>query len=216
MEQSNYQDSSSEDLRSGIPLFRFSDESINTIFNEGLDINLIFMLEIIARDQMSSAVFNHRAHKNWIQTLIRKQFLTGAGTISTKGAALLSELGAAVPGLSTYRPVADLFNVWWNSYPPTATFTHKGASFTSSQVKRIKKTLCRSHWDAILLEGEYTAEQIVQGTVNHIAMAIDESVKNKENRVQFIFNSERYIRERCFAPYIEKAESRESHDTIDI
>jgi len=215
MAQSNYQDSSSEDLGNGTPLFRFSDVEFTLIREADLDINCVFLLEAIARN-IGFSPPNNRILDRWKQTLTRKQFLTREGTVSTKGAALLAQLGAAVPGISTYRPTADLFKVWWNSYPPTATFTHKGVTFTSTQVKRIKEKLCREHWNEILLEGEYTAEQIIQGTVNHIAMAMEESVKEKKNRVHFIFNSERYIRERCFAPYIESQESKESNSTIDI
>lgn len=215
MEQSNYQDSSSEDLRSGTPLFHFSTEALSIIITAELDMNLLFTLEAEAIGTVTSAIPVSKLAA-WRQTLIRKQFLTGAGTISTKGAALLAQLGAAVPGLSTYRPVVDLFDIWWSSYPPTAAFTHKGTTFTSTQVKRIMKTKCREHWDTILLEGEYTADQIVQGTRNHIAMAMDESVKEKRNNVHYIFNSERYIRERCFAAYIENQESKVNHDTIDI
>lgn len=215
MEQSNYQDSSSEDLRSGTPLFHFSTENLFTIITAELDLNLLFALEAEALGVVTSAIPVSKLAA-WRQTLIRKQFLTREGKISTKGAALLAQLGATVPGLSTYRPTVDLFEIWWNTYPPNATFTHKGVTFTSSQVKRIKKTLCREHWNELLLEGEYTAEQIIKGTSNHIALAMDESVKSKENKIQFVFNSERYIRERCFAPYIKNTESQVNHDTIDI
>jgi hypothetical protein len=215
MEQSNYQDLSSEDLKNGTPLFRFSTDALFIIITAELDMNLLFTLEAEALGAVTSAIPISKLAA-WRQTLTRKQFLTREGRISTKGAALLAQLGAAVPGLSTYRPTADLFEIWWNSYPPTATFTHKGTVFTSTQVKRIKKTLCREHWDEILLGGEYTAEQIVQGTRNHIAMAMDESVKDKSNRVHYIFNSERYIREKCFAAYIQTQDSKVNHDTIDI
>lgn len=215
MAQTDDNNSPSEEVRSG-PLFRFGTGDIANIMNEGLDLNMVWILETLARKELSIDIIPSSKFSSWVQTLKRKQFLTEAGTVSTKGAALLAQLGATVPGLSTYMPTVDMFNIWWSSYPPTATFTYRGVSFTSSQVKRIKKTLCRRAWDEILLEGEYTADQIVNGTRNHIAMAMEESVKNKENRVHFIFNSERYIRERCFAPYIETVEAQVNHDTIDI
>lgn len=214
MEQSNYQESSNTS-GSGERLFRFNGVAIARILSEGLDFNLIFALE---SEALCSNIDNVNTGKfgNWRETLIRKQFLTKEGKLSTKGAALLEDLGGMTGGMSTYTPAVDLFSVWWNTYPPTAAFTHKGRTFESEQVKRIKKMECRKYWDEILLEGEFTAEQIIQGTKNHFEVAMDESVRKGENRVQFINNSLIYIREKLFAPFIERKKGSRNIDTIDI
>lgn len=216
MEPSNYQDSSSEDLRSGTPLFRFSSHAISRIFAEGLDLNHILALEMkVSPIDWVETTHPEKFH-NWEATLIRKQFLTKEGKLSTKGAALLSDLGGMTGGMSTYTPAVDAFIVWWNTYPPTAGFYIGGKMFESTTVRRIKKMLCREHWNEILLEGEYTAEQIIEGTKNHFDQAMNESLRSGENKVQYIANSERYLRERMFAPFIVAGRRSNNFDTIDI
>lgn len=204
MEQSKSPDSSN--------LFQFSKEQIEKIFNEGLDMNTIFMLEVIAKQIDTGKVYGTAKALGWTQTLTRKQFLTSEGKVSTKGRSLLLFLSGGE--VAKFHQKEDKFKTWWNAYPRTAQFKHKGVVFRSVQVKRIKEKECRTLWEECIAEG-YTPDQIIQGTMNHFQTAKDLSVKEKENKVQYINNSYTYLSRRAFVDYIEETEEKDI-DSVDI
>lgn len=206
-------DSSEKSLRAGEPLFRFNEASIKEMFDAGIDVNCLFILEVIAKEISLGEMFKEPKVQNWIQTLIRKQLLTKEGKVSTIGTALLQRLTGGK--VEKHVPEEDMFEVWWRVYPATGSFEWKGQSFPSTQNKRVKKKECRKVWEEILLE--YTPEEVIQGTANHFHLAMDLSVKNRKNEVHFISNSLTYLGNRLFVPYIgERKKGFDRIDTVDI
>lgn len=111
---------------------------------------------------------------------------------------------------NTRQEINNLFDLWWGVrgtegiYPSTDNFEYKGKIFQGVQKKNIKKEDCKSEFNKIIKLGEYTGEEIVEGTRNHIQIAKDDSIKKGKNQLSFIANSERYLRLRAFSPFITK------------
>lgn len=147
----------------------------------------------------------------WRITLIRKGYLTSEDKVTELGKSLLirgkidkviaenkAEVKKAVAKIKTD------FDKWWEAYPSSNYFVHRGVEFKGIQSKRIKKPLCKQHFQSFVDGGLFTAEEIIRATEFHIAMAKDMSVNRRDNQLSFIPNSERYLREQFFVPFIGK------------
>lgn len=112
--------------------------------------------------------------------------------------------------------INEAFDKWWGTrgtegiYPSTDFFIHEGKQFLGVQKKNIKKEDCKSEFRKIVLSGEYTSEEIIQGTSKHIETAKKDSIKKKTNQITFIGNSLRYLKERMFAPFVNTQEIKKT------
>lgn len=119
--------------------------------------------------------------------------------------------------------INEAFDKWWGTrnidgiYPSTNAFSYMGKDFNGVQKKTIKKEDCKAEFRKIVLSGEFTCEEILQGTENHLLMAKKDSLKRRENQISFIPASIRYLKERFFSPYIKKIETKiETDSSVDI
>jgi len=102
------------------------------------------------------------------------------------------------------------FDKWWHEiFPSTDNFEWKGKKFSGSRSLRIKKEVCKKYFQEMVKSGEFSADDINSGTENHVRNAMDQSLRSGENKVSYIANAERYLRERMFAPYIKLSVKKE-------
>lgn len=117
--------------------------------------------------------------------------------------------------------ITEQFNKWWGTreiegaYPSTNAFFYEGRKFSGSQAKKIKKEECRLEFQKIVLSGDFSAEEIIQGTENHILAAKRTSLRKGENQISFIPNSYRYLRERLFSAFIEATTETKKEQRVD-
>lgn len=187
----------------------------------GIDLNMLYLLEraYIAPLKVD---YNFNAKiKGWEQTLIRKGFLTEEGEITEEGrkvyTILSSQRGEKVVQYKKEKKekkvkVETDFDRWWNAFPASDNFVYKNKKFTGSRSMRIKKDLCVAKFKEIISEGKYTADDIIRGTENQVDAAKEESYRRGVNKVSYITNSERYLRERAFEPFIEMETRKKDED----
>ena len=101
------------------------------------------------------------------------------------------------------KPATTDFEEWWKTYPGTDGFDHKGKSFKGTRALRLSKDVCRLKFDKILLEGEYTGEQLIAALNYEVLQKKESSVDTKSNRMTFMQNSVTYLNQRAFEAYIE-------------
>lgn len=145
-----------------------------------------------------------------MQFLERKGYIDVQGKTTQAGKDLLAVLSSPASELlkkdvkkakKTNTEEKDSFEEWWKIYPGTDYFEHKGRTFKGTQSKKMKKEECRRLF-IIMCNSNFTAEEIIRATRFHVDMAKDTSYKKGENQISFIANSERYLRERKFEPFI--------------
>lgn len=113
------------------------------------------------------------------------------------------------------------FDKWWGTrteegiYPSTDNFVYKGRTFGGVQKKNIKKEECKSEFRKIILSGEYSADEVLNGTRNHINIAKEQSLKKGQNQLSFITNSERYLKLRAFASFIQTEVMKKNERTTE-
>ena len=139
------------------------------------------------------------------QTLIRKGLIsTSDEKITTEGTELLKFIESKeATKIVKRKPATTEFEEWWKAYPGTDTFTHKGKKFTGARSLRQNKDECRLRFDKILLEGEYTAAQMIEALEFDVLQKKENSVKTGTNRLSFMQNSFTYLNQRSFEPFIE-------------
>jgi hypothetical protein len=101
------------------------------------------------------------------------------------------------------RPATTDFEEWWKTYPGTDSFEYKGKTFKGTRALRLHKDDCRLKFDKILLEGEYTAAQLIAALNFEVTQKKETSVEHNENRLKFMQGSSVYLNQRAFEPFIE-------------
>lgn len=139
------------------------------------------------------------------QTLIRKGLIsTTDEKITTEGIELLRFIETKeATKIIKRKPDTTQFEEWWKVYPGTDTFAHKGKKFTGNRGLRQNKDECRLRFDKILLEGEYTAAELIEALEFDVLQKKENSVKTGTNRLSYMQNSLTYLNQRSYEPFIE-------------
>tara|TARA_R100000742_G_C4275876_1_gene96590 strand:+ start:530 stop:1078 length:549 start_codon:yes stop_codon:yes gene_type:complete len=101
------------------------------------------------------------------------------------------------------KPQATAFEEWWKTYPGTDTFTYEGRKFRGTRALRKDKQACKIKFDAIILEGDYTAEQLIKALKYEIEQKVLMSMKTKQNRLTYMQNSLTYLNQRTYEAFVE-------------
>lgn len=190
-------------------LFSFGINKFKSIVELGLDLNTAYMLGWYKLGLNTD--WSAPKMKAWEQTLVRKGLITDQGFITEEGRRVYDIIHSQGEGeVKEYKKekkekkvrVETDFDRWWNTYPATDNFVYKGKIFKGSQSKKIKKELCIAKFKEIIGEGKYTADDIIRATENHLQIAKEESYRRNDNKLSFIANSERYLRERMWEGYV--------------
>lgn len=153
-----------------------------------------------------------------IQTLLRKGLIDKNNKLTLKGEELVKSINSTEEVQTKKLALYDGFEDWWEIYPATNGFTYKNVRFAGIQSKRIKKSDCKNEFAKLIVSG-FTKEQIIEATKVHIETAKELSYKHKlrENQLTFVPNSLRYLKEKCFEPYINLVQSQKpSSNAVDI
>lgn len=139
------------------------------------------------------------------QSVRRKGLLSESNKITIIGKEVLSFMNEKTeePKIPKKKKTDTDFDRWWNLYPGTDTFTHKGQAFTGTRGMRVKKDECKLKFNNILLEGDYKADELIAALEYEVLQKKENSVKTKTNRLTFMQNSLTYLNQRSFEPFIE-------------
>jgi len=139
------------------------------------------------------------------QGLVRKGLITDDDKLTLSGHELLAFLATRgkAKKIIKRKPATTEFEDWWKAYPGTDTFTYKGKTFTGNRTLKSAKDECRLKFDKILLEGEYTAAQLIEALTFDVLQKKEASVKQMANKLTYMQNSLTYLNQRSYEPIIE-------------
>ena len=138
------------------------------------------------------------------QGLIRKGLITEEGGITLLGRTMVSFLEEEViEDIKKVEIPESCFDDWWKAYPGTDNFVHKSKRFSGTRSLRQKKDDCRVKFNKILLEGEYTCEELINALNYEVLQKKEASVKEKANKLSFMQNSLTYLNQRTFESFVE-------------
>lgn len=176
------------------------------LIKQGYTLDSVFLLKLIEGDVDITELCKNNVKINTLYLfLVRKGLVTQLdGKITTTGYELLRFMESKSRGKIVKRqPNVTGFEEWWKSYPGTDTFVHKGKKFAGSRSLRQNKEECLLKFDKILLEGEYTAKDLIDALLLDVHQKKESSVKLSTNKLTYMQNSLTYLNQRSFEPYIE-------------
>ena len=181
-------------------------EQFEELIKRGYNLDVIFLLKLIDdRFDVSPLCDVSMKIGSVYHSLIRKGLITPDDEkITTLGRDLLDFMNTKSSGrIIKRKPASTDFEEWWKAYPGTDSFEYKGKKFTGTRAIRKGKDECRLKFDKIILEGEYTAAQLIAALEYEVLQKKEASVATNSNRMTFMQNSVTYLNQRAFEPYIE-------------
>jgi hypothetical protein len=181
-------------------------EQFEELIKRGYNLDVIFLLKLID-DQFDVSPLCEGSMKiaSVYQSLIRKALITKDDEkLTLVGRDLLEFMDAKSTGrIIKRKPATTDFEEWWKTYPGTDSFEYKRKKFTGTRAIRKGKDECRLKFDKIILEGEYTAAQLIGALEYELLQKKESSVVTNSNRMTFMQNSVTYLNQRAFEAYIE-------------
>ena len=190
-------------------------QQFEELIKRGYNLDVIYLLKLIDEqyDVMPLCESSMKIDSTY-QTLIRKGLITRDDEkLTVLGRDLLVFLDTKTSTkIIRRRPATTDFEEWWKTYPGTDSFEYKNKKFTGTRAIRKGKDECRLKFDKILLEGEYTAVQLIAALNYEILQKKESSIETRSNRMTFMQNSVTYLNQRAFEPYIELINEGETVD----
>jgi len=183
-----------------------SPQQYEELIKRGHNLDVIFLLKLIDEQyDVSPLCKGSMKIASVYQSLIRKALITKDDEkLTVLGRDLLVFMDTKMnTKIVRRRPATTDFEEWWKTYPGTDAFEHKGKTFKGTRALRLHKDDCRLKFDKILLEGEYTAEQLIAALNFEVNQKKETSITENANRLKFMQGSSVYLNQRSYEPFIE-------------
>ena len=176
------------------------------LVKKGYSLDMIYLLKLIKSEaDISSLCERSERIKLVFTSLIRKNLVTESGDkVTTLGDEILEFMDTKLNSKLPKKEASPEFNKWWEAYPPTDSFVHRGQTFKGDRSLRKDRDNCRLKFEKILLEGDYTAEQLIDALKYEVLMKKDASVKFNTNKLKYMQNSLTYLNQRSYEAFIEQ------------
>ena len=180
-------------------------EQFEELIKKGYNLDVIFLLKLIDEQyDVSPLCDGSMKIASVYHSLIRKGLITNDDKLTTAGRDLLQFMNTKGGArIIKKKPATTDFEEWWKTYPGTDSFEYKGKSFKGTRSLRLYKDDCRLKFDKIILEGEYTAAQLIAALNYEILQKKEASIATNSNRLTFMQGSVVYLNQRTFEPFIE-------------
>lgn len=181
-------------------------QQFEELIKRSYNLDIIYLLKLIEEQYDITPLYKDSMKvASLYQSLIRKGLITDTDEkLTVLGKDLLEFVGAKDSRkIIKRKPATTDFEEWYKSYPGTDSFEYKGKTFKGTRAIRKGKDECRLKFDKILLEGDYTAEQLIAALKYEVLQKKESSVATGTNKLTFMQNSVTYLNQRSFEAYIE-------------
>jgi hypothetical protein len=181
-------------------------QQFEELIKKGYNLDIIFLLKLIDEQSDISELFKGSMKiDSMYQSLIRKGLITqNDEKLTLIGRDLLKFIDTETTvKIVRRKPATTDFEEWWKTYPGTDSFEHKGKTFKGTRALRLHKDDCRTKFNKIIIEGEYTAAQLIAALNFEVNQKKETSITENANRLKFMQGSSVYLNQRSFEPFIE-------------
>jgi hypothetical protein len=181
-------------------------QQFEELIKKGYNLDMMYLLKLIDEQyDVSPLCEGSMKIASVYQSLIRKGLITKDDEkLTLIGRDLLEFINAkSTSKIIRRKPATTDFEEWWKIYPGTDSFEYKGKKFTGTRAIRKGKDECRLKFDKIILEGEYTAQQLIAALNYELLQKKESSLQTNSNRMTFMQNSVTYLNQRAYEAYIE-------------
>lgn len=199
-------------------IFNISREGFKEIQKSRLTLDQIFYLEACKYSLDLQGIVDSDKLMTWRQSLARKGLITDSQQVTIEGETLLKLVGSGLPfkGALEERKskVASDFDRWWLAYPPSNKLEIAGKVWKGTRGLRVSKEKCRTLFETIVNEGEYTADDIIRALEYEISLKTEESIRKNENAMGYMKNSHAWLYQRAFEGLVEESKGNEGTKSI--
>lgn len=195
--------------------FSIEPHHFTELIKKSYSLDHIFLLKLIEQKMDILPLCEESVKiKTLHQGLLRKALITENGEITVNGNQLLEFLNSkSSKKIIKQKPASSEFEQWWKAFPGTDNFEMSGKKFTGSRALRVAKDDCRLKFDKILLEGEYTASELIGALKLDVLQKKVASVKEHTNKLKYMQNSLTYLNQRSYEPFIELLEKDSNNNS---
>ena len=181
------------------------------LLNKGYSLDGLYLLELIQNEKDVESLSKENSKIDVLLSSLRRKELIKEGKLelTLKGQELLQFLDTKAKPLKIKKTDDSEFTKWWNTFPGTDTFVHNNQQFKGARSLRVNKDACRVKFEKIILEGEYTANDLIHSLEYHVEQIKERSVKERQNKLTYLQNSLTYLNQRVFEPFIELARNEQ-------
>ena len=186
--------------------FKLTPSHFEQLIKQSYSLDHIYLLKLIeASVDIQSMIDGSMKIAGLYQSLVRKGLVSDVTQeITLLGRELLTFADTEEKKqIVKMKPLVSDFDTWWNAFPSTDNFEHRGRKFAGSRGLKRSRDDCRIKFNKILAEGEYTAQLITEAMSLDVFLKKEASFKNNENRLSYLQNSLTYLVQRSFEPFIE-------------
>lgn len=188
-------------------------QQFTEVVKKGYSLDICFMLKLV--DEQIGLGAESAKITALQQTLIRKGLITDNGEkLTTTGQELLKYISVEIEEEDKTIPldvkkfvrtkvVSEDFENFWKTFPGTNNFTYREKEFKGCRTLRQNRDDCRLKFDKIILEGEYTAVELIDALKLDIFRKSEQSYKTGENKFTYMQNSLTYLNQRSYEVLIE-------------
>jgi len=181
-------------------------QQFEELIKRSYNLDIIYLLKMIEEQYDIAPLYKDSMKISALyQSLIRKGLITETDDkLTTIGKDLLEFVGTKDSRkIIKRKPATTDFEEWWKTYPGTDSFEYKGKSFKGTRALRLHKDDCRLKFDKIILEGEYTAQQLIAALNFEVTQKKETSISENANRLKFMQGSSVYLNQRSYEAFIE-------------
>jgi len=184
---------------------KLTKEHLEEVVKKGYSLDYIAMLMLIKEGHDVATFIQDNIKLDAIhQSLIRKGLINDENRISILGNDLLDFMDSKIATTIVKKKASTKeFDDWWEAFPSTDHFEYKGRVFTGSRGMRVQKEKCKLKFNAIVNEGMYSAQQIIEATKYVVILKKEASLKKKSNELTYLQNSFTFLDKDHYVPFID-------------
>ena len=185
---------------------------------KGYTVDMVLILSWINKNlDISHIIAGSKKIEIIYKTMKRKDLITEDNKVSQIGIEILDFISLkSNKTLIKPRPVASDFDKWWDIFPGNDKFTVKGKTFGPTRSFKASKEEARLLFNKITISGEFTVDQIIEGTLYDINMKKNRSYKNNKNELKYLQNSSTYLRQTTFKNFLGLGKIKEARKTTNL
>lgn len=183
-----------------------SHSQFEELIKKSYSLDLIYLLKLIEDGyDVDSLCKNSVKISTLYTTLLRKGLISEAGFTTIIGKDLLQYAESDKDEKFVKKKADDSgFDKWWDTYPSREKFIYKGREFKGSRGFKVKRDECKRKFNDIIMEGKYTASQLIKALEIEVLEKKEESIRTRENKLKYMQNSLTYLNQRTYQSFMEE------------
>lgn len=200
-------------------------QKFEELIKKSYSLDHIYLMKLIEQEfDISSLCKESMKISALVSGLIRKGMITNDNKLTILGQELLifvsDKKGKKLPKI---KLISEEFDEWWEVFPSSNKFTHKGVSFDATRAFKAKKEDCKLLFTKYINEKTYTANEMIEATKYDVQLRKENSIAKKENQLTYLQNTYTYLYHMSFQGYVdlikegvEIVETKKTYDGINL